>query len=403
MNRRILLLSAALTAVLAVSSCSRDGKKASLDVPENQIAATVEDWTLSRTQLEDFLSRLPEVQRRRYDTPQGRAELAERLMQEEIAFREAKRLKLGNREEIKKQLDDAERAILVAGYLKDEVDSKARPSEEEIHEYYETHQDLYTVLETLRAQHIFSKDRQKLVDIKERVEEGGEKFTTMAHKYSEDKLTQADGGDLGYFNPGGYMKGIGYSQIITEELMKMEPGKIYGPIKWEEGYSLVRVNERQPAQVRPYDDVHDEIVERLAREKIDEVRAAHFTEAEKGYKTRNLLMEAYTTTQRGPQELFDYAQNSSDPRQRIVAFQEIVDKFPKDNYAPQALFMIGFVYAEELKDMSMADRSFNELIAKYPESDMAPTAKWMLENLNEPMPKFEDLNDLNRQIEEKSD
>lgn len=401
MNRHALLL-AALAALLVATGCSKKADEAGTSTPDDRIAATVEDWSLTRDQLEDFLRRLPDTQQRRYDTPQGRAELAEKMMQEELAYREAKKLNLASKEDVKKQIDEATRTILVAAYLKDQVDVKAHPTEEEIHEYYDTHQDLYTTLETIRAQHIFSKDKQTLVGLKERVEEGGEKFTTLAHRYSEDKLTQADGGDLGYFNPGGYIKGVGYSQIFTDQLLKMEPGKVYGPIKWEQGYSLVRINERQPAELRPYDEVHDEIVDRLSRDKIEDVRAAHFAEVEKNYKTRNLMQETYAKMQRGPEELFNYAQNSADPRQRIAAFQEIIDKFPKDKYAPQAMFMIGFVYAEELKDFVMADKTFNSLIDTYPESDMAQTAKWMLDNLNEPLPKFEDLNDLNRQIESKS-
>jgi hypothetical protein len=69
------------------------------------------------------------------------------------------------------------------------------------------------------------------------------------------------------------------------------------------------------------------------------------------------------------------------------------------------MFMIGFVYAEELKDVSMADHTFAQLIEKYPDSEMARTARWMQENLHEPLPKFDDLDDLNQQInnEKKSD
>ena len=401
MNRHALLLSA-LVMVAAAGGCGKKTDQAATEVPEDKLAATVEDWSLTREELEDFLRRLPESQQAKYDSPEGRAELAERLMQEEIAYREAKKEKLANNEEVKKQIEIATRTILVGAYLEEKVDVKARPTEEEIHEYYETHQDLYTTLEMIRAQHVFSKDKQKLEDIKRRVEESGEKLTTMAHMYSEDELTRAEGGDLGYFNPGGYIKGIGYSQIFTDQVVTMEPGKLYGPIKWERGYSLVRVNEKRPPAVRPYDDVHDEIVDRLAREKLENVRAEHFAEAAKGYQTRNFMEEQYAKTQRGPQELFDYAQNSTDPLQRIAAFQEIVDKYPTDAVAPQALFMIGFVYAEEVKDYVMAGRSFDEVISKYPESDMAQTAKWMLDNLSEPLPKFEDLDDLNRQIEEKT-
>jgi hypothetical protein len=66
------------------------------------------------------------------------------------------------------------------------------------------------------------------------------------------------------------------------------------------------------------------------------------------------------------------------------------------------MFMIGFVHAEELKDFVSADRTFNELIAKYPETEIAQTARWMIDNLEKPLPQFEDLDDLNRQIEQKS-
>jgi peptidyl-prolyl cis-trans isomerase C len=399
---RILLPLTLIAAGLVTGGCSRSSDKAKLDVPEDQLAATVEDWQLSRTQLEEFLRRLPDAQRRRFDTPQGRGELAQRLMQEEMSYREAKRLKLNENEEVRKQIEDATRTILVSEYLRDYVDSKARPTDEEMHEYYETHPDQFTVLATIRAQHVFSKSKEKLEDIKQRVEEGGEKFTTMAHLYSEDAITKDDGGDLGFFNPGGYIRGVGYSQTFTDAVEKMEPGKIYGPLKWEQGYSLVRVNDREEARLRPYDEVKEEIANQLSRDKLEDTRTAHFAEVQKSYQTRNLMQEAFESSNRGPEELFQFAQSSEDPQNRIDAFQEIVDKFPDDPHAPHAMFMIGFVYAEELKDFVMADRTFNRLIQKYPDSDMADTARWMLENLDKPLPKFEDLDDLNRQIGDQS-
>jgi hypothetical protein len=281
------------------------------------------------------------------------------------------------------------------------VDTKARPTDEELHEYYNSHQDQYTQLERLRGQHIFSKDKAKLEDLKKRVEEGGEKFSTLAQTYSEDPVTKPDAGDLGYFNPGGYIKGIGFSQSFSDQVSVMEPGKIYGPIKWDQGYSLVRINEKVPATVVPYEDVRDDIIKKMSQGKLDTVRDEHFAQVEKNYKTDNLLQDKVDKTTRSPQELFDFAQNSSDPQTRINAFQQIVDKFPQDKVAPQAMFMVGFVYAEEIKDRAMADRTFTELMAKYPESEMAKTARWMIDNLDEPMPKFQDLDDLNKQIDNK--
>jgi EpsD family peptidyl-prolyl cis-trans isomerase len=398
--RKQLVLATALVLFIA-PGCANKAKKVSEKVPADKLVAEVNDWQLSRDQLEDVLHRLPDEQRSRYSTPDGMAKLAQRMMQEEMAYQEAQKKGLDKREDVAKQVEAARRDILVAKYIEEDVDSKARPSDQELHEYYDSHQDLYTQLERLRGQHIFSKDKAKLQDLKTRVEEGGEKFTTLAQTYSEDEVTKKDGGDLGYFNPGGYIKGIGFSQTFSDQVSVMEPGKVYGPIKWEQGYSLVRINEKIPAEVMPYESVRDDIAKKMSADKLEAVRDQQFGEIAKNYTTHNLLQEQLDKSQRSPQELFDFAQNSSDPQTRINAFQQIVDKFPQDKVAPQAMFMIGFVYAEEVKDRVMADHTFTALIEKYPDSEMAKTARWMIDNLDEPMPKFQDLDDLNKQIDKK--
>ena len=81
---------------------------------------------------------------------------------------------------------------------------------------------------------------------------------------------------------------------------------------------------------------------------------------------------------------------------------ELVEKYPKSDYAPQALFMVGFVYAEELKDQFMADRTFNRVINEYKDSDVAESAKWMLRNLGKPLPDFENLDELQKKLSEES-
>ncbi|HKW15863.1 MAG TPA: peptidyl-prolyl cis-trans isomerase [Candidatus Krumholzibacteria bacterium] len=398
--RKHLVLATALVLFIA-PGCANKAKKVSEKVPADKLVAEVNDWQLSQEQLEDVLHRLPDEQRARYSTPDGMAKLAQRMMQEEMAYREAEKKGFDKREDVAKQLEAARRDILIAKYIEEDVDSKARPSDQELHEYYDSHQDLYTQLERMRGQHIFSKDKAKLEELKTRVEEGGEKFTTLAQTYSEDDVTKKDGGDLGYFNPGGYIKGIGFSQTFSDQVSVMEPGKIYGPIKWEQGYSLVRINERVPAEVMPFESVRDDIAKKMSADKLDAVRDQEFAVIAKNYTTHNLLQEKLDKGQRSPQELFDFAQNSSDPQTRINAFQQIVDKFPQDKVAPQAMFMIGFVYAEEVKDRVMADHTFTTLIEKYPDSEMAKTARWMIDNLDEPMPKFQDLDDLNKQIDKK--
>ena len=90
---RTMLPWATLAAVLA-SGCSKKTEPAQVAPDEGQLAAKVGDWTITRDFVDDYLRRLPEPQRQKFDTPEGRALLADKLMQEELSYLEAKKLNL---------------------------------------------------------------------------------------------------------------------------------------------------------------------------------------------------------------------------------------------------------------------------------------------------------------------
>jgi peptidyl-prolyl cis-trans isomerase C len=401
MRRQLLCLCVLVIAGTGIPGCGGEKK---IDVgDEETLAAKVEEWTLSKELLYEYIDQLPDAQKMKYDTPGGRSDLAAQFMADEFFYLEAQRLNMTQEEDVKKMIDEATRRILVQAYYRDYVNARARPSKEEMLEYYESRKDVYSSLPVARAQHIFSTNKEKLEDLKTRIIEGGEKLTTLAHKYSEDKLTRPDGGNLGYFNPGGYIRGVGFSETLSDTIFKMEPKKVYGPIEWEKGYSLIRVNEKRPAEVKPFPEVQGEISELLTKQRIDQAKRDVVSEVRDRYDWRNYMEEYYRKIQRTPEELFEYAQNTDDPYERIRTFEEIFEKFPEDEHAPQAMFMIGFVYAEELSDRVSAERAFIKVVAKYPDSDVADSARWMLDNIGTPLPEFEDIDDLNKKLSGESD
>ena len=391
MRRLLLLIFITTIGALLVQGCASDQESAAPQYSEEEIAARVDDWVVTRETVQQAINQMPDYKQTEYNTDAGRAEVTRLLIQEQLFYREAERHGLAEKSWVRKQIEDANRRILISAYYKEFVETEARPTEEEMHDFYEDHQDRYMMLAVARGQHVFSKNREKLDDIKERVLEGGEKFTTMAHNYSEDDLTRADGGDLGYFNPGGYVRGFGYNTAIADSMFQMEIGRIYGPMKWSKGYSLIRINERRDAELKPYADVRDEIEKALTQERIEDARARISEDISKNYRVENLHEQYYRTVQRSPEELFNVAQATDDPNVKIRAYREIVEKFPNDDFAPKAMFMVGFVYAEELQDRLQADRAFTEVVAKFPDTDMADQAQWMLENMYKGTPNFDEI------------
>jgi peptidyl-prolyl cis-trans isomerase SurA len=79
--------------------------------------------------------------------------------------------------------------------------------------------------------------RQKLIDIKERLENGS-KFEDMAKQYSEDPSSN-NGGDLGWINPGDTVPEF-------EKIMKqLNINQISNPTKTPFGWHLIQILERR--------------------------------------------------------------------------------------------------------------------------------------------------------------
>lgn len=65
----------------------------------------------------------------------------------------------------------------------------------------------------------------------------------------------------------------------------------------------------------------------------------------------------------------------------IKAYTEYQKKYPDDPKAPQTLFMIGFIQANELGNIEAAKVAYTKFLKLYPESEMAVSAQSEIDNL----------------------
>lgn len=78
-------------------------------------------------------------------------------------------------------------------------------------------------------------------------------------------------------------------------------------------------------------------------------------------------------------------------QEAIKYYTDITEKFPDSRFAPQSQFMIGFIYANELKDLENAKSAYEKFLLNYPNHAMASDTKWELEHLGQDIPDIEDL------------
>lgn len=65
----------------------------------------------------------------------------------------------------------------------------------------------------------------------------------------------------------------------------------------------------------------------------------------------------------------------------VKVYTEYQKKYSDDPKAPQALFMIGFIQANELMNEEAAKIAYSKFLKLYPDSEMAQSAKAEIENL----------------------
>ena len=145
-----------------------------------------------------------------------------------------------------------------------EVDDRA------LRGYYAQNRARFEVPDRIRASHILfmtegeaeeelKKSEAEAAKVLEEIRAGAD-FAARARRYSEDPGTADKGGDLGWVTRG---------QMVPDfekQAFLLEPGQISDVIKTEYGFHIIKVHERQNAQIQSFEEVKEEIRAELASE-----------------------------------------------------------------------------------------------------------------------------------------
>jgi peptidyl-prolyl cis-trans isomerase C len=133
--------------------------------------------------------------------------------------------------------------------------------EERIRETYEKNPNSYSRQETAKVSHILiavdgkagpeakEQARQKAQEVRKEILEGGD-FAEMAREHSACDSASV-GGDLKYIKKG-YMP-----RAFEKVAFSMEKGSLSGVVETRFGYHIIKVFDKRPAAVIPYEEVRD--------------------------------------------------------------------------------------------------------------------------------------------------
>ena len=168
------------------------------------------------------------------------------------------------------------------------IQAGVQVSQDELKAYYDQHRDQYRLPQQVKVSHIWIKmplpgadgkiDDKAVAQAQGRADnllkqlKSGAKFEDLAKKYSEDPGSANVGGSLGWI-------GKGQTSVEFEKVaFSLPKGQISDVVKSADGFHIIRVDEKQDAQLKPLDDVKAQIEPILKQQKAQQLAQAQAEE-----------------------------------------------------------------------------------------------------------------------------
>ena len=226
---------------------------------KDQVLAVVAGEEITNADLDAFLETVPNEHSAYMANQKYRDAYLEQLINLRAFAKLGEDMNLEETDEFKKIMESARKDILAQMAMTETI-KDVTVTEEDIQKYYEENEEEYTEKETVRARHILVSDEAQCNKLLEMIMNGEKSFEECAKEFSACPSSAANG-DLGTFGKGEVV------QEFEDVAFTAEIGVIYGPVKTDFGYHLIRVEEKRPAYLLPLVDVKEEIAGNVLKRK----------------------------------------------------------------------------------------------------------------------------------------
>lgn len=245
---------------------------------ENKVYYRVNDKEITDQDVEKFISQLGH-DGMRFNSEEGRKQLAGELLNQELLLMDAKENNLEDDEDYKKEVEFAKEQILKQFAMKKVLD-QAEVTDEEAKKFYEDNPSHFTDVYQFHASHILTEDEDKAKEIKKLLDEGKE-FEELAKEYSTCPSKER-GGDLGHFQSG---------QMVPEfeaALIDMKEGEVSEPVETQFGYHIIKLGHKDLVRENNFESYKDDLKQQMLAQKQQEAYLNKVEELKNKYEIESL-------------------------------------------------------------------------------------------------------------------
>ncbi|MET4575202.1 peptidylprolyl isomerase [Ottowia thiooxydans] len=208
--------------------------------------------------------------------PEMAGQMREQVIAMEIFMQEAQKQGIEGSENFRKKMEMARQSVMI-NELFNQYQEKNPVSDAEAKAEYDRivgAQAPAAGAKEYKARHILVEKEDQAKAIIAQLKKGGN-FDDIAKKQSKDPGSGANGGDLGWANPAGYVP------EFSDALKKLNKGQTTdAPVKSQFGYHVIRVDDIREAkapELPKFDDVKPQIAQQMQQQKLmkyqEELRA----------------------------------------------------------------------------------------------------------------------------------
>jgi peptidyl-prolyl cis-trans isomerase C len=212
-------------------------------------------------------------------TPELEAQVKDEVVLREIFMQEAEKRGIPASADYKAQMELARQSIMIRELFAD-YGKKNPVTDAEAKAEYDKFKAQNSGTE-YRARHILVEKEEDAKALIAQIKNGA-KFEELASKNSKDPGSAANGGDLDFANPSGFVPE--FSAAMTA-LKKGEMTQ--EPVKSQFGFHIIKLEDTREAQFPAFDDVKPQILQRLNQQKLAAYQAELKSKAKTDYKFAN--------------------------------------------------------------------------------------------------------------------
>lgn len=218
---------------------------------EGELVARVNGTRITSADLQREIEQLPFHSRNSFSGAGGQKRLVEEMIKRELLLQEAERRKLDSQPEVRAQLAESRRGILLNALLTQEIIQKVQVSEPEVRAYFDRHRE---ELETgeVHLKQILLSDEAQAEEIRSRLMRN-ESFEDLARQYSVDRASGSRGGDLGFVSRGQM------SPELERVAFSLRPQEISPVIRSSKGFHILKLIGRKKTISLRYEEVKDRL------------------------------------------------------------------------------------------------------------------------------------------------